>query len=77
MFFTFLNVCDIMRPREYIALAPGRKGLPMLDYDTQIKALFQKLDAEAKQEFLTAFASALAKQSSPASSHQSQGEEAR
>ena len=73
----FSSGYDIIRSRKYIALAPRRKGVFMLDYDAQIRELFQTLDAEAKQEFLTAFASALAEQSLPALSHQSQGEEAR
>lgn len=49
MCFQLYALYDILDPRKYIALAPGRKGITMSDIDAQILELFHQLTPEQKK----------------------------
>ncbi len=54
-------MCDILKMRKYIALAPGQKGIIMLDTEAQILELFRLLSPEQqKVTVLSAILSSLA-----------------
>ena len=56
-----MEVYDIIYLRKYIAVAPGRKGITMLDTEAQILELFRLLSSEQQRiTVLSAILSSLA-----------------
>lgn len=54
-------MCDILKMRKYIALAPGRKGITMSDTEAEILKVFRQLNPDRKKIVLiSAILSALA-----------------